>query len=313
MNINYTRISELPNCDNVGNTVIPVSEMLDGNNYETKKISYSNLSSNIYSNVRNEFMNLNINKVNSLNKCKQNDTVSCMTGSIGYELKSKLSDIEQQIQNTVKKNQNTTITGSWNFNSIPKTSQTASNDYDVTNLKTVRYEISKNPSCQFARLGDSNKIVTSILFANKGDQTGSNNVLCNEDPGYDFTPYKTGSDNKFKHSGSLISEIIYKTQKDSLVIFSTSGGTIPAHIYESCASCTRQDHTLCRLGSLAQTSSDNVNVISVYAKKGSIFYIYGKIKITKDEDGFSFVEQVHQVFNNNFQIVITEIPVNPEF
>ena len=97
MNINYTRISELPNCDNVENTVIPVSEMLDGNNYESKKISYSNLSSNIYSNVRNEFMNLNINKVNSLNKCKHNDTVSCMTGSIGYELKSKLSDVEQQI------------------------------------------------------------------------------------------------------------------------------------------------------------------------------------------------------------------------
>ena len=97
MNINYTKISELPNCDNVENTLIPVSEMLDGNNYETKKISYSNLSSNIYSNVRNEFINLNIDKVNSLNKCTQNDTVSCMTGSIGYEFKNKLLDVEQQI------------------------------------------------------------------------------------------------------------------------------------------------------------------------------------------------------------------------
>ena len=313
MNINYTKISELPNCDNVENTLIPVSEMLDGNNYETKKISYSNLSSNIYSNVRNEFINLNIDKVNSLNKCTQNDTVSCMTGSIGYEFKNKLLDVEQQIQNTVKGNQNTTITGSWNFNSIPRTSQTASNDNDLTNLKTVKDEISKNQSCQFAKLGDSNKIVTSILFASKGTQTGSNTVLCNEDPGYDFTPYKTGSDNKFKYSGSLINEIIYKTQKDSLVLFSTSGGTIPAHIYESCASCSPQNHAMCRLGSLAYPSPDNIDVISVYAKKGSIFYIYGKVDITKDDDGFAFVKQVNKIFKKNFQIIITEIPVNSEF
>ena len=314
MNINYTKISELPNCDNVENTVIPVSEMLRGNNYETKKISYSNLSSNIYSNVRNEFINLNIDKVNSLNKCTQNDTVSCMTGSIGYEFKIKLSDVEQQIQNTVKENQNATITGSWNFNSIPKTSQSASNDNDLTNLKTVKDEISKKPSCQFAKLGDSNKIVTSILFASNGNQTGSNTVLCNEDPGYDFTPYKTGSDNKFNRSGSVINEIIYKTQKDSLVLFSTSGGTIPAHIYESCASCcSTQNHTMCRLGSLAYPASDKVDVISVYAKKGSIFYIYGKVDITKDDDGFAFVKQVNQIFKKNFQIIITEIPVNSEF
>lgn len=313
MNINYTKISELPNCDNVENTVIPVSEILYGNNYETKKISYSNLSSNIYSNVRNEFINLNIDKVNSLNKCTQNDTVSCMTGSIGYEFKNKLLDVEQQIQNTVKGNQNATITGSWNFNSIPRTSQTASNDNDLTNLKTVKDEISKNQSCQFAKLGDSNKIVTSILFASKGTQTGSNTVLCNEDPGYDFTPYKTGSDNKFKYSGSLINEIIYKTQKDSLVIFSTSGGQRTAHIYESCASCSPQNHTMCRLGSLSSSSSDGVDVISIYAKKGSIFYIYGKVSITKDDDGFVFVKQENQVFSRNFQIIITEIPVNPEF
>ena len=54
-------------------------------------------------------------------------------------------------------------------------------------------------------------IVTSILFASNGNQTGSNTVLCNEDPGYDFTPYRTGSDNKFKHAGSVINEILYKT------------------------------------------------------------------------------------------------------
>ena len=54
-------------------------------------------------------------------------------------------------------------------------------------------------------------------------------------------------------------------------------------------------------------------MISVYAKKGSIFYIYGKVDITKDDDGFAFVKQVNQIFKKNFQIIITEIPVNSEF
>ena len=70
---------------------------------------------------------------------------------------------------------------------------------------------------------------------------------------------------------------------------------------------------MCRLGSLAYPSSDRVDVISVYAKKGSIFYIYGRVNITKDDDGFAFVKQENQIFKKDFQITITEIPVNPEF
>ena len=70
---------------------------------------------------------------------------------------------------------------------------------------------------------------------------------------------------------------------------------------------------MCRLGSLDSSSSDRVDVISIYAKKGSIFYIYGKVDITKDDDGFAFVKQVNQIFKKNLQIIITEIPVNPEF
>ena len=70
---------------------------------------------------------------------------------------------------------------------------------------------------------------------------------------------------------------------------------------------------MCRLGSLGSSSSDRVDVISIYAKKGSIFYIYGKVNITKDDDGFAFVKQENQIFKEDFQIIITEIPVNPEF
>ena len=70
---------------------------------------------------------------------------------------------------------------------------------------------------------------------------------------------------------------------------------------------------MCRLGSLGSSSSDRVDVISIYAKKGSIFYIYGKVRLDEDNAGFVFFKQVHQVFKHNFQIIITEIPVNPEF
>ena len=70
---------------------------------------------------------------------------------------------------------------------------------------------------------------------------------------------------------------------------------------------------MCRLGSLAYPSSDNVDVISVYAKKGCTCYIYGKVDISKDDDGFALVKQVNQIFKKNFQIIITEIPVNSEF